>query len=126
MKEWISGFTDSKDWWSLEKEVQCKSLGKKKVCHSKSHFSLILDFFVSQIFDELDEVIKGSDKIDPALLLSSATDFMTLDISDTTLSQDTSDIKTLTTERELTTHRNERIHNPKKHSTTNTNDLTSF
>jgi hypothetical protein len=58
------------------------------------------------LFEELDQVFGGSDKIDPALLLSSATDFNTIDYlnTDTSQSQFTSDVESPTTEQESSSH----------------------
>jgi len=58
------------------------------------------------LFEELDQVFGGSDKIDPALLLSSATDFGAVDYlnTDTSQSQFTSDIESPTAERESSSH----------------------
>ena len=58
----------------------------------------------------------GSDNIEPALLLSSGTNFGDLDFlnTDTSQSQAPSDIESPTMERELNSHRNGRTHNAKK------------
>jgi len=73
-----------------------------------------------KLYEALNEAIGMSDKIDPALLLSSATDFTNLNdvLSDTTVSQDLSEISEIpTTKKEAVnaaTHRNGRTHNPRK------------
>jgi hypothetical protein len=75
------------------------------------------------LFEELDQVFGGSDKIDPALLLSSATDFNVVDYLNTDTSA-TSDVESPTAERGSGGHRNGRTHNPKKRSKVNTDALT--
>jgi len=73
------------------------------------------------LFDELDDVVGGSDKINPSLLISSATDFTNYEFfqaSDTPQSlEPSSDFDGPTTsenEKENVNHRNGRTHNPKK------------
>jgi len=72
-----------------------------------------------KLYEALNEAIGLSDKIDPTLLLSCATDFTNLNdvLSDTTVSQDLSEISEIPTTREAVnaaTHRNGRTHNPRK------------
>ena len=78
------------------------------------------------LFEELDEVFGSSDKIDPPLLLSSATDFGNIDlmITDTSQSQAASDIETSINERGLSIRKNGCTHNPKKRSKACLDDLT--
>ena len=72
-----------------------------------------------KLYEALNEAIGLSDKIDRTLLLSCATDFTNLNdvLSDTTVSQDLSEISEIPTTREAVnaaTHRNGRTHNPRK------------
>ena len=81
------------------------------------------------MFEELDQAFGGSDKIDPALLLSSGIDFTSLsDCLNTDTSQSleaASDSESPMAKRESSTsHRNGRTHNSRKCSKPNTDALT--
>ena len=81
------------------------------------------------MFEELDQAFGGSDKIDPALLLSSGIDFTSLsDCLNTDPSQSleaASDSESPMAKRESSTsHRNGRTHNSRKCSKPNTDALT--
>ena len=81
------------------------------------------------MFEELDQAFGGSDKIDPALLLSSGIDFTSLsDCLNTDTSQSleaASDSESPMAKRESSTsRRNGRTHNSRKRSKPNTDALT--
>jgi hypothetical protein len=80
------------------------------------------------LFEELDSVVGGSDNIEPALLLSSGTNFGDIDFfnTDTSQSQAPSDIESPTIERETSSHRNGRTHNAKKRPRASIDGLTEL